>query len=66
MADIGIQPHIIEAALNHQSGSKRGVAGTYNRSKYTAEVKTALERWAAHLKALLAGGHGDNVVPLRA
>jgi hypothetical protein len=27
MADIGIQPHIIEAVLNHISGHKAGVAG---------------------------------------
>src|SRR5262249_30284981 len=32
MADIGVQPHIIEAALNHVSGHKGGVAGIYNRS----------------------------------
>jgi integrase len=65
MADLGIQPHIVEAVLNHQSGHKRGVAGTYNRSAYTAEVKTALERWAAHLEALVAGRE-DNIVTLRA
>jgi integrase len=65
MADIGIQPHVIEAVLNHQSGHKRGVAGTYNRSAYTAEVKTALERWAAHVEALGAGRE-DNIVTLRA
>src|SRR5262249_47690032 len=29
MASIGIQPHIIEACLNHISGAKGGVAGTY-------------------------------------
>lgn len=65
MADIGIQPHVIEAVLNHQSGHRRGVAGTYNRSTYTTEVKTALERWAAHVEALVAGRE-DNVVTLRA
>lgn len=27
MADIGIQPHVIEQILNHQSGHKRGPAG---------------------------------------
>jgi integrase len=65
MADIGIQPHIIEAVLNHQSGHKRGPAGIYNRSQYTIEVKTALERWAAHVEALVAG-RADHVVMLRA
>jgi integrase len=65
LANIGIPPHIIEAVLNHQSGHKRGPAGTYNRSVYAAEVKTALERWAAHVEALVAG-RADNVVTLRA
>src|SRR5262249_45497969 len=34
MADIGVQPHIVEQILNHASGHKRGVAGVYNRSPY--------------------------------
>ena len=28
---LGSAPHVIEAILNHQSGSKAGVAGTYNQ-----------------------------------
>jgi integrase len=38
MADIGVEPHVIEAVLNHHSGHRRGVAGTYNRSPYGAQV----------------------------
>jgi integrase len=30
LGDLGAEPHIIEALLNHQSGHKRGVAGVYN------------------------------------
>ena len=37
MADIGIQPHIIEAVLNHVSGHRAGVAGVYNRAAYAAK-----------------------------
>ena len=33
MGDLGVQPHIIEQMLNHQSGHKRGPAGIYNRSR---------------------------------
>jgi len=51
MANIGIQPHVIEAVLNHQSGSKRGVAGIYNRSSYEAEKAEALRKWAVHVLA---------------
>jgi hypothetical protein len=46
MADMGIQPHVVEAVLNHISGSKRGVAGVYNRSTYAPEKKAALNKWA--------------------
>jgi len=31
MAGLGVQPHVIEAVLNHRSGQIRGVAATYNR-----------------------------------
>jgi hypothetical protein len=34
MAEIGIQPHIVEAVLNYVSGQMAGVAGVYNRTTY--------------------------------
>jgi integrase len=55
MADIGIEPHVIEAVLNHYSGHRRGVAGTYNRSKYERAMAAALARWAEHVLALVEG-----------
>jgi integrase len=65
MAGIGIAPHIVEAALNHVSGAKAGVAGTYNVERYESEKRAALERWAAHVARLVAGKPAD-IVPLRA
>ena len=53
MADIGVQPHIIEAVLNHVSGHKGGVAGIYNRANYAAEKAAALARWDEHVSALV-------------
>ena len=57
MADIGVQPHIIEQALNHISGHKGGVAGIYNRSSYEREVRahwrcgrTMCARWSRAAK----------------
>jgi integrase len=50
-AGMGIQPHIIEAVLNHVSGSKAGVAGVYNRATYEPEKRAALVRWADQLMA---------------
>jgi integrase len=64
MADLGVQPHIIEAVLNHVSGSKAGVAGIYNRSAYEPEKRRALELWANHLTAV-ADGRENNVTALR-
>jgi integrase len=55
MAEIGIAPHIVEACLNHVSGTRAGVAGVYNRAVYAAEKKAALERWASHVEGLVAG-----------
>ena len=50
MAELGIAPHIVEAALNHVSGAKAGVAGTYNRAAYASEKKAALDKWASHVE----------------
>jgi integrase len=49
LADLGVQPHIIEQVLNHAGGHKAGVAGIYNRSTYEPEVRAALEKWAARV-----------------
>jgi len=65
MADLGVLPHVIEAALNHVSGHKAGIAGVYNRSTYEREVKTALALWADYVRSLVSGGD-RKVVPLRA
>jgi integrase len=56
MATLGVQPHIIEQVLNHQSGHKAGIAGVYNRSPYEREVKAALALWADHLRTIIGGG----------
>lgn len=61
---LGIQPHVIEAILNHVSGHKAGVAGIYQRSSYEREKRTALDLWAAHLLSIVEG-RASNVTPLR-
>ena len=53
MAELGVQPWYVEAVLNHQSGHKSGVAGTYNRAKYADEMRAALQRWADHLDRIV-------------
>jgi integrase len=65
MAEIGVQPHIVEAVLNHAGGHKAGVAGIYNHATYEREKQAALALWAEHLMAAIEG-RATNVVPLRA
>jgi integrase len=55
MAAIGVQPHVIEAVLNHVSGHRAGVAGIYNRFDYRNEKREALEHWATRVLAVVAG-----------
>ena len=64
MAELGIQPHVIEAVLNHISGHRAGVAGIYNRASYEREKRTALDLWAEHLMAIVEGRE-SNIRPLR-
>jgi integrase len=63
MAELGVQPHVVEAALNHVSGAKAGVAGTYNRASYDREKRTALALWSDHILAF-AERRPSTVTPL--
>jgi hypothetical protein len=64
MNEISIQPHIIEAVVNHISGSKSGVAGVYNRAVYADQRKAALDTWGRYVDALI-GRAPDNVVRMQ-
>ena len=55
MAGLGIAPHVIEATLNHVSGSKAGVAGVYNRHSHADEKRQALDAWARELQCIVYG-----------
>jgi integrase len=64
MAELGVQPHIIEAVLNHVSGHKAGVAGIYNRATYDREKRAALSLWAEHVLAAVEE-RAPTVVPMK-
>ena len=49
LSALKIEQHIAERVLNH---AQPGVAGVYDRHAYLDEKRDALEKWAAHLKAL--------------
>jgi integrase len=65
MAGMGIAPHVVEAVLNHKSGTIKGVAAVYNRYSYAAEKRQALDAWARRLDSIITGVTGDNIVELR-
>jgi integrase len=47
-------PHIVEAIVNHVSGTKAGVAGVYNKALYLEERKQALNSWGRFIKDLIS------------
>ena len=50
---LGIQPHVVEAIVNHTSGAaKRGVAGVYNRALYLDDRRDALRAWESYVLGL--------------
>jgi integrase len=62
MQAVGVAPHIIEAVLNHQSGSKAGIVGIYQRHVPISEMSVALQRWADHVERIASGEADDTVV----
>lgn len=59
MQRIGILMPVVEAVLNHISGSRAGVAGIYQRHHYLAEKRHALEAWAVEVERIVAS-QSDN------
>jgi integrase len=53
--ELSIRPDVIELCVNHQSGLRGGVAGTYNKSQHLPERREAFERWAVHVAGLVSG-----------
>jgi integrase len=64
MAELGVLPHVIETVLNHVSGHKGSIAGVYNRAKYEAPVREALDRWADHIGRLDTAIDRQRLIPI--
>nr|CAD6417575.1 site-specific integrase [Rhizobium sp. Q54] len=54
MARLGVPVHVVEAVLNHQSGTIKGVARVYNRYEYAEEKREALASWAGYVTSLVS------------
>jgi integrase len=61
MASLEVQPHVVEAVLNHRSGVIKGVAATYNVYAYAAEKRAALAAWGSHVESIVAAPVADVV-----
>jgi hypothetical protein len=55
-----------EATINHVSGFRAGVAGTYNRALYLDERKSALDAWAGYALRIVGETDERNVTALPA
>ena len=49
-----VRTEVIERALNHRSGTFRGVIGIYQTDPLEDEVRTALQKWADHVEELVS------------
>lgn len=57
LARIGIALPVIERILNHTSGSFGGIVGVYQKHSFADEKRAAMDRWAAHVEAVLQQKH---------
>ncbi|MBX6743582.1 MAG: site-specific integrase [Acetobacteraceae bacterium] len=63
---LGVRLEVIEAVLNHVSGSRAGIVGVYQRHGWAREKAEALRGWAGHvMRCVDRGAAVSNVVPLR-
>jgi len=47
-------PHVVEAIINHVSGTKGGVARVYNKALYLEERTQALAAWGRFVRELVS------------
>jgi integrase len=64
MQRLGITVPVIEKALNHISGTFRGIVGVYQQHDYADEVRVALQKWADRVEEIV-GGKPAKIFPLR-
>jgi integrase len=63
LGNMGVEPHIIEAALNHVSIHSQ-LAATYNAARYRPQVADALQRLADRLDIIAQGGADVHAINL--
>lgn len=64
MAEVQIQPHIIEECLNHIT-ARTPIAAIYNRHRYLIETAEAWKKWGHKVMEIVGTPGPGQVVPLR-
>ena len=52
---LGVKLEVIEALLNHISGTREGIVGVYNRHRYEAEMREAVITYEAWFNRTIIG-----------
>jgi integrase len=56
MSRLGHPPYVVEAVLNHISGSRGGLVAVYQHYDHRAERRAALLAWAEHVRSIVGDG----------
>ena len=54
-ARLGIAVHVVEKALNHSSGTFRGIVSVYQKHDFADEKSAAMTTWANYVEGLANG-----------
>jgi integrase len=65
MPALNIAIPVIEKILAHRKGTFAGIVGTYQRHGFVPEMRSALQRWADRVDAIVSGEPTDKVVPFK-
>jgi integrase len=55
MQRLDVRVEVIERALNHRSGSYRGVSGVYQVDPMAGQTRAALAKWGDHVERIVTG-----------
>jgi integrase len=58
---LGIRLEVIEALLNHVSGTRAGIVGVYQRHNFLPEMHAAVALWETHLRTILGMKQNDEL-----
>ncbi len=59
---LGVGLQTVESILGHVGGSRAGIVGVYQRHRYQAEMRAALETWAGEVDRIVRGKEPPKIV----